>query len=65
MKEINIKGLVADEGMRLTDGKNYAKTVLLPEGRTAEEFTEITEAEYTEIVKAEEEKAQAEFEGGI
>lgn len=63
MKEINIKGLVADEGMRLTDGKNYAKALLLPEGRTADEFSEITEEEYTEIVKAEEDKSRAEFEG--
>lgn len=59
----NIKVLKADEGMRLTDGEIYAKTVLLPEGRTAEEFSEITEAEYNEIVKAEEEKALTEVEG--
>ena len=59
----NIKVLKADEGMRLTDGEIYAKTILLPENRSAEEFTEITEAEYNEIVKAEEEKALAEFEG--
>lgn len=59
----NIKVLKADEGMRLTDGEIYAKTVLLPEGRTADEFTEITEEEYTEIVKAEEEKALTEVEG--
>lgn len=51
----NIKVLKADEGMRLTDGEIYAKTVLLPEGRTADEFTEITEEEYNKIIKAEEE----------
>lgn len=50
----NIKILKADEGMRLTDGEIYAKTVLLPEGRSAEEFSEITEEEYEEIEKAKE-----------
>ena len=50
----NIKVLKADEGMRLTDGEIYAKTILLPENRSAEEFTEITEAEYIEIEKAKE-----------
>lgn len=57
----NIKVLKAEEGMRLTDGEIYAKTVLLPESRTADEFTEITEAEYEEIMKAKEE----EMNGGI
>ena len=51
----NIKVLKADEGMRLTDGEIYAKTILLPENRSAEEFSEITEAEYEEIEKAKEE----------
>lgn len=50
-----IKVLKADEGMRLTDGEIYAKTVLLPEGRTAEEFSEITEETYEEIMKEQEE----------
>ena len=50
-----IKVLKADEGMRLTDGEIYAKTVLLPEGRTAEEFSEITEEAYEEIMKEQEE----------
>ena len=40
--------------MRLTDGEIYAKTILLPENRSAEEFSEITEAEYIEIEKAKE-----------
>lgn len=63
MKVIDSKILIADDGMRLTDGKLYAEILQLPENRTPEEFSEITEAEYTEIVKAEEEKARAEFEG--
>ena len=59
----NIKVLKAEEGFRLTDGEIYAKTVLLPENRTADEFTEITEAEYEEILRAEEERMRPE--GGI
>lgn len=51
----NIKVLKADEGMRLTDGEIYAKTILLPENRSADEFSEITEEEYIEIEKAKEE----------
>ena len=43
----------ADEGMWLTDGENYCKTTDLGEGRTADEFTEITEAEYQELMKGE------------
>jgi hypothetical protein len=57
----NIKVLKADEGMRLTDGEIYAKTILLPENRSAEEFSEITEAEYIEIKKAKENEDGAEI----
>lgn len=48
--------LYADEGMILTDGENYGTTVYLAEGREASEFHEITEAEYEQILKEEEEK---------
>ena len=54
----NIKVLKADEGMRLTDGEIYAKTVLLPEGRTADEFSEITESDYLNIIKEKDNGAQ-------
>ena len=47
--------LIADEGKVLTDGTNYSKTTLLANGRTADEFTEITDAEYEEILKEQEE----------
>lgn len=52
--------LSADEGMILTDGKTYGTTVLLGEGRSAEEFCEITEEEYAEIVA----KSEVEIETG-
>ena len=48
--------LYADENMILTDGEVYGKTVYLAEGRSALEFHEITDAEYEQILKDEEEK---------
>ena len=50
--------LWANDGMWLTDGKVYAKTVKLAEGRHAEEFREITDEEYNSIMA----KAEAELE---
>lgn len=47
--------LIADEGKVLTDGTNYSKTTLLAEGRTSDEFHEITDAEYEAILKEQEE----------
>lgn len=65
MKIGTIKVITAEEGYRLTDGKIYAKTILLPEGRTADEFTEITDAAYEEIVKEQEKSSIHNTEGGI
>ena len=47
--------IIADEGKWLTDGENYCKTADLAEGRTSDEFTEITDAEYQKVKKKEEE----------
>jgi hypothetical protein len=47
--------LKAEEGMILTDGEIYGRTVLLGVDRSAEEFHEITEAEYNEILSEEDE----------
>lgn len=44
----------AEEGMILTDGENYGKTIDLGEGVSVADYTEITEAEYEEIQKGEE-----------
>ena len=49
--------LDADEGMVLTDGEVYGRTIMLGEGRSAEEFREITEAEYEEILAKQAEEA--------
>lgn len=43
--------LYADKGMILTDGEIYGKEILLAEGVTAENFREIPEAEYEEILR--------------
>lgn len=55
--------LFADEGMVLTDGESYGTTVVLAEGRTSEEFHEITEAEYEEIKAKENVESAAEIDG--
>lgn len=41
--------LKADEGKILTDGEIFGKIIYLAKDRNADEFHEITEAEYEEI----------------
>ena len=55
MKKETIKQIIltADEGMYLTNGETYGKTVILPESASADDWYEITEAEYTEIQESE------------
>lgn len=43
IKQIILK---ADDGMYLTNGETYGKTVILPEGANADEWREISDAEY-------------------
>lgn len=52
--EIKTIKIEAEEGMMLTDGENYGKTIYLAKDRSPEEFHEITEAEYNEIKEVEE-----------
>jgi hypothetical protein len=40
----------ASEGMWLTDGENYGKTISLAEGVSVEKYHEITEEEYKKIM---------------
>lgn len=53
MKKETIKQIIltADEGMYLTNGETYGKTVVLPESANADEWYEITEAEYNENIE--------------
>lgn len=46
--------LTAAEGMVLTDGRNYGKEIYLGSNDSPENWHEITDEEYAEILKAEE-----------
>lgn len=51
MKTETIKQIIltADEGMYLTNGETYGKTVVLPESADTNDWYEITEQEYEKI----------------
>lgn len=53
IETITQKILTADEGMYLTDGETYGKTVVLPMSADPAEWREVTEAE---LPKTEEEQ---------
>lgn len=57
-KTITQRILTAEEGMHLTDGETYGKTVVLPADADYSAWHEITDAEYAEIVAEQEAKAQ-------
>lgn len=46
--------LTADEGMYLTNGETYGKTVVLPESANTNDWYEITDIEYNRIMESEE-----------
>ena len=45
--------LTANEGMVLTDGHVYGKTIFLAEGAAADDWREITEEEYRATMESE------------
>ena len=49
------KVLYAAEGKVLTDGEVYGKIIYLAEGVSEDTFYEITDAEYAEVLRKEEE----------
>ena len=54
IQTVTVNVIKADEGKILTDGEVFGRTIYLAKGRTADEFHEITEAEYEEIQKQDE-----------
>ena len=46
--------LTADEGMVLTNGETFGRTVVLPEGADASAWREVTEAEAQEAITRQE-----------
>ena len=48
--------LYADEGKILTNGENYGKQIFLAEGDIGFSYYEISEEEYQEILKKQEEE---------
>lgn len=56
MKTETIKQIIltADEGMYLTNGETYGKTVVLPESANVNDWYEIPEAEYQKIIENQE-----------
>lgn len=52
--------LIANDGMVLTNGTDYGREVFLADTETAENWHEIIEEEYNEILKAKE-QANAEL----
>lgn len=54
IQTVTVNVIKADEGKILTDGTVYGRVIYLAKGRSADEFYEITEAEYEEIQKQDE-----------
>lgn len=51
--------LKANDGKVLTDGKIYGKIIYLAQGMDADSFYEISDEEYLEVVRQEDEKNEA------
>lgn len=52
--------LTADEGMYLTNGETYGKTVVLPADADHSVWHEITDAQYAEILAEQESQMEGE-----
>jgi hypothetical protein len=58
MKTETVIVLKADEGMYLTNGETYGKTVVLGEWDKPENYHEITEEEYNKVMVETEENVE-------
>jgi hypothetical protein len=54
MKKFTRTVIVAEEGMMLTDGETYAQSIELGDWDKAENYREITEAEYNAVLEKDE-----------
>ena len=54
--KIELRKLTAAEGMILTNGEAFGKEIYLGKNDSAENWHEITQAEYDEILKEQEEE---------
>lgn len=57
------KVITADDGLILTNGEIYGRVIFLADGQSAEDFHEITDEAYKEIMKDQEESVLGE--GGL
>jgi hypothetical protein len=55
IETIELKKMMASDGMVLTNGEAYGKEVYLGKNDSAENWHEITDAEYEEVLKQQEE----------
>lgn len=55
METIELRKMTASEGMVLTNGEAYGKEIYLGKNDSAENWHEITDAEYEEFLKQQEE----------
>ena len=58
IETIDLRKMVATDGFVLTNGETYGKEIYLGKNDKPENWHEITEAEYEEILKAQEEIAE-------
>ena len=55
IETIELRKMIASDGMMLTNGEAYSKEVYLGKNDSPENWHEITDAEYEEVLKQQEE----------
>ena len=61
IETIELRKIIASEGMILTDGEHYGRIIFLSDDADTSKWSEITEEEYNEIQK----RIAEELENGI
>lgn len=57
--------LIASEGMTLTNGEAFGKTVYLASGASSAEWREVTDAEAAQMMRDKEEAQAADYESAL